>query len=132
MTATYVAVLFALFAYKSNLSSLLGLQSRSAYLFTAMMLALLIPYISISLYTNDKRIYLADASAKLYSPSAYYVAKVGKCSSGLATMPSVCSCLPHQSRCLHTLSTAYTVHSELCTSLVRLLVSPCLLNRAAT
>jgi hypothetical protein len=37
----------------------------------------LMPYISMSLYTASKQFYLADVSAKLYTPSAYYVAKVG-------------------------------------------------------
>lgn len=76
LTSTYVALMFALFAYQSDFSSLLGMQSVSAYLFSSIMVALLLPYVSISLYTNDKRIYLADASAHLYRPSAYYVAKV--------------------------------------------------------
>lgn len=78
LTATYVALIYSLFAYNSDFSSILGMQSMSAYCFTAIMVALLLPYISISLYTSDKRIYLADASAaKLYRSSAYYVAKVG-------------------------------------------------------
>lgn len=37
---------------------------------------LLLPYVYMSLYTSDKQYYMADLSAKLYSPSAYYVAKV--------------------------------------------------------
>jgi hypothetical protein len=37
---------------------------------------LLMPYISISLYTADKKFVLADASSKLYRPLAYYMAKV--------------------------------------------------------
>ncbi len=37
----------------------------------------LIPYVSMSLYTADKKVYLADISAKLFSTSAYYLAKVG-------------------------------------------------------
>ena len=34
------------------------------------------PYISMGLYTADKKFYIADASAKLYRPLPYYVAKV--------------------------------------------------------
>lgn len=37
---------------------------------------LLLPYVYMSLYTADKQYYTADLSAKLYSPSAYYAAKV--------------------------------------------------------
>jgi hypothetical protein len=40
------------------------------------MLASLLPYVSISLYTHDKKVYLADSSAKLYRPWAYYSSKV--------------------------------------------------------
>lgn len=40
---------------------------------------LLLPYVVMSLYTADRRFYLADVSAKLYRPSAYYAAKV-RCS----------------------------------------------------
>jgi len=36
----------------------------------------LIPYVSMSLYTADKKVYLADISAKLFRTSAYYLAKV--------------------------------------------------------
>ena len=41
----------------------------------------LMPYVSMSIYYASKSTYLADVTAKLYSPSAYYVAKV------LATLP---------------------------------------------
>jgi hypothetical protein len=77
LTATCVALIYSLFAYHSDFSSPLGMQSAAGYLYAALSMELLLPYISISLYTSDKRIYLADASAKLYRPSAYYVAKVG-------------------------------------------------------
>lgn len=76
LACAYVPLIFALFAYKLDSSSLLGMQSTSAYLFTAVAVALLLPYVSISLYTSNKQTYLADASAKLYRPSAYYVSKV--------------------------------------------------------
>jgi hypothetical protein len=76
LTFTYVALLAGILAYNANLSSLTGLQSQGNYIYGGVMMSMLLPYISISLYTNDKRIYLADASAKRYSPSAYYAAKV--------------------------------------------------------
>jgi len=72
-----VALLFGLFGYNSNLSSVEGLQSLGNYIYAALQVVMLLPYISTSLYTNDKKHYLADASSKLYRPSAYYIAKVG-------------------------------------------------------
>lgn len=40
------------------------------------LIMLLMPYVGISLYTADKTMYIADASAKRYRASAYYIAKV--------------------------------------------------------
>lgn len=77
LTFTYAALLGGILAYGADFDSIQGLQSQVNFLYGAMMLVLLLPYVSISLYTNDKRIYLADASAKRYCPSAYYCAKVG-------------------------------------------------------
>jgi hypothetical protein len=37
----------------------------------------LMPYISMGLYSADKKFYLSDASSQLYRPLAYYLAKVG-------------------------------------------------------
>lgn len=34
------------------------------------------PFVSMGLYTADKRFYLADVSSSRYSASSYYVAKV--------------------------------------------------------
>jgi hypothetical protein len=39
----------------------------------------LMPYITMGLYTADKKFYLSDASSQLYRPGAYYLAKVGAC-----------------------------------------------------
>jgi hypothetical protein len=36
------------------------------------------PYISMSLYTADRKHYLADATSRLYHPATYYLAKVGQ------------------------------------------------------
>lgn len=77
LTCTYVGLLCGLLAYNANFFSFEGLVSRTNFIFGSMMLMMLLPYVSISLYTSDKQIYLADASAKCYRPSAYYLAKVG-------------------------------------------------------
>jgi hypothetical protein len=45
-------------------------------LFSSLSFFMLMPFISMSLFTADRQFYLADISAKLYHPSAYYVAKV--------------------------------------------------------
>jgi ABC-type multidrug transport system ATPase subunit len=52
-----------------------SLRSRLNVLFVEPVILLLLPYVYMSLYTADKQYYIADSSAKLYHPSAYYVAK---------------------------------------------------------
>jgi hypothetical protein len=49
---------------------------RLALLHIVLCFYLLMPYISMGLYTADKRFVVADASSKLYRPLAYYLAKV--------------------------------------------------------
>lgn len=53
-----------------------GVRSRLNLLFVSLAFVILMPYISMGLYTADKRFYLADASSKLYRRLAYYMAKV--------------------------------------------------------
>lgn len=53
-----------------------SLRSRMDVMFIETCVVLLLPYVYMSLYTADKQYYTADLSAKLYSPSAYYAAKV--------------------------------------------------------
>jgi len=76
LTFTYVALLFGLMGYGISFEGVEGFRSRNNILFVTNLNTMLFPYISISLFTSDKRIYLADASAKRYRPGAYYVAKV--------------------------------------------------------
>lgn len=76
LTFTYVALLFGLMGYGIPFEGVEGFRSRNNILFVTNLNTMLFPYISISLFTSDKRIYLADASAKRYRPGAYYVAKV--------------------------------------------------------
>ena len=71
-----MALLFGMLAYNANIQSLEGVTSLVNYIFGCMAYAMLLPYVSISLYTSDKKTYLADASAKHYRASAYYIAKV--------------------------------------------------------
>jgi hypothetical protein len=54
-----------------------SLRSRLNLCYVGLSFVVLMPYISMGLYTSDKKFYLADASAKLYRPVAYYMAKVG-------------------------------------------------------
>lgn len=77
LTTTYIGLVAGLLAYKADFNSISGLQSKSNYMFGSMLFVLLLPYVNISLYTSDKKIYLADVSAKRYRASAYYTAKVG-------------------------------------------------------
>ena len=52
-----------------------SLRGRLNLLFNGLVFFCLMPYVSMSLYTADKKFYIADASAKLYRPHAYYAAK---------------------------------------------------------
>jgi hypothetical protein len=63
-------------AYNIAPTGLDHFNTANNQLFTAMLIMLLVPYVGISLYTADKTMYLADASARRYRTSAYYVAKV--------------------------------------------------------
>jgi hypothetical protein len=74
-----VALLFGLMGYNVELEGLDGFNSINNMLFTTVLIMLLMPYVGISLYTADKTMYIADASARRYRTSAYYVAKVCLC-----------------------------------------------------
>lgn len=54
-----------------------SIQGRLNLLFNSLAFFCLMPYVSMSLYSAGKKFYIADASAKLYRPHAYYAAKVG-------------------------------------------------------
>ncbi|GBF96283.1 ABC transporter G family [Raphidocelis subcapitata] len=49
----------------------------------------LMPYISMGLYTADKKFYLSDASSQLYRPGAYYVAKIA----AITPFQIICACV---------------------------------------
>jgi len=53
-----------------------SLRSKINMMLNMLAFFCLMPYVSMSLYSAGRKSYLADVSAKLYSPSAYYIAKV--------------------------------------------------------
>jgi hypothetical protein len=57
-------------------------RGRLNLIFMVLCFYCLMPYISMSLYTADKKFYLSDASSQLYRPGPYYLAKV--CAAGTA------------------------------------------------
>jgi hypothetical protein len=100
LTCTYLGLVYGIVFYNTPTDTLTGLRNRMSICFLIPMLAALLPYVSISMFTNDKKVYLADSSAKLYRPWAYYTSKV---CSGMAYVMSVCWCLCRAcSRCDHT------------------------------
>jgi ABC-type multidrug transport system ATPase subunit len=80
LTFCWVGLLMGLLYYSLPADGL-GLRSRLNLLFNLLAFFCLMPYVSMSLYSADKKFYVADASAKLYRPHAYYAAKV------MATVP---------------------------------------------
>ncbi|GBF91578.1 hypothetical protein Rsub_04318 [Raphidocelis subcapitata] len=52
-----------------------GTRNRVNALFLHTMFLLLMPFVYLSMYANDRRVCVADFSARLYSVSAYYAAK---------------------------------------------------------
>jgi hypothetical protein len=100
--------MFGLVFYGTPTDTLTGMRSRMTICFIVPMLACLLPYVCISLYVNDKKIHLADASAKLYRPWAYYASKVGACQCRAVTTDahlsqhgSCCRCRIDHSRTLN-------------------------------
>jgi len=75
ITFCWVGLLMGLLYYSLPADGL-GLRSRLNLLFNLLAFFCLMPYVSMSLYSADKKFYVADASAKLYRPHAYYAAKV--------------------------------------------------------
>lgn len=51
-------------------------RTRLNLLYTLLSFYCLMPYVTMGLYAADKKFYLSDSSSQLYSPWAYYVAKV--------------------------------------------------------
>lgn len=76
LTCTWIGILWGIMFYNTPADNLTGLRNRMNLTFAMLQTCILLPFVSISLYTADKRFYLADASAKLYRASSYYAAKV--------------------------------------------------------
>eukprot|EP00775_Hariotina_reticulata_P006450 gene6450-6679_t len=75
LTFAWVALLVGLIYYNMPADAS-SIRQRLNVLFSTLCFFVLMPFINISIYTEDKGMYLADVAAKLYKPSAYYVAKV--------------------------------------------------------
>lgn len=71
-----MGLLFGLVFYNMSVTSLDSLRNRVNLLFALAATILLMPLTSISLFTDDKRIHMADTAAKRYRLTAYYAAKV--------------------------------------------------------
>jgi ATP-binding cassette subfamily G (WHITE) protein 2 len=84
LTNTWVALVMGLLYYGIPHDAAF-LRCKVNILLNVLAFFCLMPYISMSLYTAGKATYLADVSAKLYTPSAYYLAKVGARRGGGAT-----------------------------------------------
>lgn len=101
LTFTWVGIAIGLLYYSTQPTpNLLSLRSRSNLMFACLWFMMLMPYVSMSLYTSDKEFYAADMSGRhLYRPSAYYAAKARAqlssgaacCGSGLCV--SKCACV---------------------------------------
>jgi hypothetical protein len=76
LTFSWVALLMGLLYFNMPMDAS-SLRGRLNLLFNGLVFFCLMPYVSMSLYTADKKFYIADASAKLYRAHAYYAAKVG-------------------------------------------------------
>jgi hypothetical protein len=75
MTFAWVAILMGLLYYGMG-GDATSIRGRLNMTFNILAFFCLMPYISMSLYSADKKFYIADASAKLYRSHAYYAAKV--------------------------------------------------------
>jgi hypothetical protein len=75
LTFAWVALLVGLIYYNMPTDAS-SIRQRLNVLFSTLCFFVLMPFINISIYTEDKGMYLADVASKLYKPSAYYLAKV--------------------------------------------------------
>jgi hypothetical protein len=76
LTNSWVAATMGLLYYSIPNDST-SIRAKINMLLNMLAFFCLMPYVSMSLYTAGKATYLADVSAKLYTASAYYLAKVG-------------------------------------------------------
>lgn len=76
LTFVWVAALVG-FCYHAVPDSAGGIRTRLNILFSSLCFLLLMPFLSTSLLAGNKEAYARDVGARLYSPLAFYVAKVG-------------------------------------------------------
>lgn len=71
----WVALFCGLVWYDLSEDVTVSLRATMSCLFVSLTIFMLLPYVYMSVYTSEKQYYLADLAAKLYQPSAYYLAK---------------------------------------------------------
>ena len=78
LAAAWVSLLYGLAFYNMDVGPLDTIRNHINLMFGLVQGCLLLPFTSLSVLTDDKRIHVADTAAKRYrlSLSAYYVAKV--------------------------------------------------------
>jgi hypothetical protein len=79
LTFVWVAALVG-FCFQGIPDTASGLRARLNILFSSLCFLLLMPFLSTSLLAGGKEAFVRDAGARLYSPAAYYLAKV--CAAG--------------------------------------------------
>lgn len=75
LTFTYVGLFIGIIFYDLDDGSA-SIWTRLNIIYNSVAFFMFIPYVSMSLFTSDRRFYSADISARLYHPSAYYMANV--------------------------------------------------------
>jgi hypothetical protein len=76
LTAAWLGLMYGLVFYNMSGNSLDSIRNRINLLYGTVLCGFMLPYMSLTLYTSDKRIHMADTAAKRYRLSAYYAAKV--------------------------------------------------------
>jgi hypothetical protein len=77
LTFCWVAVLVGLIYYDLPTSAS-SIRARINLLYSALCFFMLMPFISMGLYVQDKQFYVRDTAARLYSPLSYYCSKVSQ------------------------------------------------------
>jgi hypothetical protein len=75
LTFAWVAAMVGLIYYNMPADAS-SMRSRINLLYSGLCFFLLMPFISMSLYSADKRFYVGDTAARLYKPLPYHLAKV--------------------------------------------------------
>jgi hypothetical protein len=75
LTFAYVAAFSGLIAYNVS-GGADGLLGRLFVVYGILSFYLMMPFVFMALYWNDKRFYISDAASKMYPLRAYYPAKI--------------------------------------------------------